>query len=238
MRTDADDPARVRDPAIELLLSHTATLTAEWCNRGRARRQLGFAHRRDPTSGEVVPSDRMVNGWGLRTQPVHLVLRIERANRRVDGSVLVGQAYRPPDRSIWLTRRGRREPNLQVLDAAHQRDAHRVERHREPISVMPQPSGPRRRQVRRWVHQRRGGALGRDPVRCLQPVGQRFPRRSAEASGSRAIVVGSCLRPRRYWGNDSDDDHRGNQRRSTPFTTRAQFHLRPRAPPRGARSPS
>jgi hypothetical protein len=30
MRTDADDPARVRDPAIELLLSHTATLTDEW----------------------------------------------------------------------------------------------------------------------------------------------------------------------------------------------------------------
>jgi len=33
MRTDADDPARVRDPAIELLLSHTATLTDEWCSR-------------------------------------------------------------------------------------------------------------------------------------------------------------------------------------------------------------
>lgn len=27
MLTDADDQARVRDPAIELLLSHTATLT-------------------------------------------------------------------------------------------------------------------------------------------------------------------------------------------------------------------
>src|SRR5207247_11400072 len=27
MRTDAYDPARVRDPAIELLLSHTVTLT-------------------------------------------------------------------------------------------------------------------------------------------------------------------------------------------------------------------
>jgi hypothetical protein len=25
MRTDADDQARVRDPAVELLLSHTAT---------------------------------------------------------------------------------------------------------------------------------------------------------------------------------------------------------------------
>jgi hypothetical protein len=29
MRTDADDLARVRDPAVELLLSHTATLTDE-----------------------------------------------------------------------------------------------------------------------------------------------------------------------------------------------------------------
>ena len=35
MRTDADDPACVRDPAIELLLSHTATLTDEWCSRPR-----------------------------------------------------------------------------------------------------------------------------------------------------------------------------------------------------------
>ena len=42
MRTDADDLARVRDPAIELLLSHTATLTDEWCSRRRARRQLGL----------------------------------------------------------------------------------------------------------------------------------------------------------------------------------------------------
>jgi hypothetical protein len=33
MRTDAHDPARVRDPTIELLLSHTATLTDEWCSR-------------------------------------------------------------------------------------------------------------------------------------------------------------------------------------------------------------
>jgi hypothetical protein len=29
MRTDADDPARVRDPAVEVLLSHTATLADE-----------------------------------------------------------------------------------------------------------------------------------------------------------------------------------------------------------------
>ncbi len=32
MRTDADDPARVRDPAMQLLLIHTATLTNEWCS--------------------------------------------------------------------------------------------------------------------------------------------------------------------------------------------------------------
>jgi len=37
MRTDADHPARVRDPAIELLLSHTATLTDGWCSRQRAQ---------------------------------------------------------------------------------------------------------------------------------------------------------------------------------------------------------
>jgi len=42
MRTDPDHPARVRDPTIELLLSHTATLTDEWCSRRRARRQLGL----------------------------------------------------------------------------------------------------------------------------------------------------------------------------------------------------
>ena len=35
MRTDADDLACVRDPAIELLLSHTATLTDGWCGRIR-----------------------------------------------------------------------------------------------------------------------------------------------------------------------------------------------------------
>jgi len=35
MRTDAHHPACVRDPAIELLLSHTATLTDEWCSRPR-----------------------------------------------------------------------------------------------------------------------------------------------------------------------------------------------------------
>jgi hypothetical protein len=29
MRTDTDDPARVRDPAIEPLLSHAATLADE-----------------------------------------------------------------------------------------------------------------------------------------------------------------------------------------------------------------
>ena len=38
MRTDADDPARVRDPAVELLLSHNATLTHEWCSRPRRQR--------------------------------------------------------------------------------------------------------------------------------------------------------------------------------------------------------
>jgi hypothetical protein len=50
MRTDTDDPACVRDPAIELLLSHTATLTDEWCSRRRSRRQLGLG------IGEIRPA--------------------------------------------------------------------------------------------------------------------------------------------------------------------------------------
>ncbi len=37
MRTDADVLAYVRDPTSELLLSHTATLTDEWCSRPRPR---------------------------------------------------------------------------------------------------------------------------------------------------------------------------------------------------------
>ena len=57
MWTGADDPARVRDPTIELLLSHTATLTDEWCNRPRPV-DNGLRASADPTSGEVVPSDR------------------------------------------------------------------------------------------------------------------------------------------------------------------------------------
>src|ERR1700730_11600820 len=39
MRTDADDPARVRDPTIELMLSHTATLTDQWLQPPAANRQ-------------------------------------------------------------------------------------------------------------------------------------------------------------------------------------------------------
>jgi len=48
MRTDADHPARVRDPAIELLLSHTATVTDEWCSRPRAPSTTACAHREHP----------------------------------------------------------------------------------------------------------------------------------------------------------------------------------------------
>jgi hypothetical protein len=33
VRTDADDPACVRDPTLELPLSHTATFTDESCRR-------------------------------------------------------------------------------------------------------------------------------------------------------------------------------------------------------------
>ena len=58
MRTDADDQARVRGPAIELLLSHTATLTDEWCSRRRARRQLGLRIGEIRPAATWFPSDR------------------------------------------------------------------------------------------------------------------------------------------------------------------------------------
>jgi len=35
MRTDADDLARVRYPAIQLLFSHAVTLTDKWCSHPR-----------------------------------------------------------------------------------------------------------------------------------------------------------------------------------------------------------
>ena len=40
MRTDADHPPCVRDPAIELVLGHTGTLTDEWSSHRLARRLL------------------------------------------------------------------------------------------------------------------------------------------------------------------------------------------------------
>lgn len=50
MRTDTDHQARVGDPAIELLLIHTATLTDEWRSHRRAHGQLdlciGETHQR------------------------------------------------------------------------------------------------------------------------------------------------------------------------------------------------
>jgi hypothetical protein len=58
MPTDADDQARVRDPAIELLLSHTATLTGEWCSRRRARRPLGLR------IGEIRPAAKWFHPIG------------------------------------------------------------------------------------------------------------------------------------------------------------------------------
>ena len=54
MRTNANDLTRVRDPAIELLLSHTGTLTDGWCSRQRARRQLGLR------IGEIRPPAKLV----------------------------------------------------------------------------------------------------------------------------------------------------------------------------------
>jgi hypothetical protein len=58
MRTDADDMARVRDPAMELLLSHNATLTDEWCSRRRACRQLGLR------IGEIRPAAKWFHRIG------------------------------------------------------------------------------------------------------------------------------------------------------------------------------
>src|SRR5207244_13219205 len=46
MRTDADELSRVRDPASELLLSHTATLADGWCSRRRGRRARQRGDRR------------------------------------------------------------------------------------------------------------------------------------------------------------------------------------------------
>jgi hypothetical protein len=58
MRTDADDPACVRDPAIELLLSHTATLTDEWCSSLRpVDNRLRASARSDQRRSGSIGSD-------------------------------------------------------------------------------------------------------------------------------------------------------------------------------------
>src|SRR2546425_6499391 len=53
MRTDADGPACVRDPTIELLLSHTATLTDEWCSRPPVAYGLRASARSDRRSRSI-----------------------------------------------------------------------------------------------------------------------------------------------------------------------------------------
>jgi hypothetical protein len=55
MRTDADNPARVRDPAIELLLSHTATLTESggWSTWPAAELWVDRSVRQDAACGGV-----------------------------------------------------------------------------------------------------------------------------------------------------------------------------------------
>ena len=65
MRTDAHDLACVRDPAIELLLSHAATLTDQWCSRRRARRQLQRTPDRRHTDVPIWRS-RCVDRWSVR----------------------------------------------------------------------------------------------------------------------------------------------------------------------------
>ena len=71
MRTDADDLARVRDPAIELLLSHPATLTDEWCEpRPRGGSSPGIM-----ALGRLRREDQGVDGWR------RLVVRIRQGLR-------------------------------------------------------------------------------------------------------------------------------------------------------------
>ena len=68
MRTDADDLARVRDPAIELLLTHTSTLTDEWCEHGEAMVVVLFdASRQAPMTAIYRYSfdKRLVVFWGV-----------------------------------------------------------------------------------------------------------------------------------------------------------------------------
>ena len=60
MRADADDPARVRNPAIELLLNHTATLTDEPCSRPRPV-DNGLRASADYMFPKRTPGNRRVN---------------------------------------------------------------------------------------------------------------------------------------------------------------------------------
>jgi hypothetical protein len=57
MWTDTDDQARVRDPAVELFLSHTATLTDERAAAGGPVDNSACASA-GSDRGRVVPSDR------------------------------------------------------------------------------------------------------------------------------------------------------------------------------------
>jgi hypothetical protein len=64
MGTDADDLARVRDPAIELLLSHLTTLTDEWCSRERLAVFAG-GFRLDAAEATMVGQERHRPGGQL-----------------------------------------------------------------------------------------------------------------------------------------------------------------------------
>ncbi|MCU1427409.1 MAG: hypothetical protein JWL83_1409 [Actinomycetia bacterium] len=74
MRTDADDPARVRDPTLELLLSHTTTLTDEWCTHPKA-----CATSTDRQLWRGVPGDEV----GQMLQRVVEVVLLERRELEV-----------------------------------------------------------------------------------------------------------------------------------------------------------
>src|SRR4051812_22868944 len=71
MRTDADDPARVRDPTLELLLGHASTLTDEPCSTRAARRRgrsVGYMQF-SPELRERVASGRITLSFRLWSRP-------------------------------------------------------------------------------------------------------------------------------------------------------------------------
>jgi hypothetical protein len=80
MLSGAHDLARVRDPAIELLLSHTATVTDEGC--GRRRAGSSAAHNHATTHAEL-PS-RVCDGRVLEVRVIDDDVRLVGRRHLVD----------------------------------------------------------------------------------------------------------------------------------------------------------